>query len=318
LKRWTSLVRPQDVVWVLLFTALGFMLPTGDAPEVLPLAGLGLVQLLEGKIPALETTRNGVLWVLLKLVLGYMLIGYTGAITSPFWPVLLLPVVSAANLLGVWGTFLFALFSAAAYLTFLAWAVRPPLPELAARVMFLAMAGNLANTLAEELRIQSRKYRRAAEQLAEANIHIQQAEDAVRRSDRLAALGQLSAGLAHEIRNPLGTIKGSAEMLARNISAENEVAREMAGFITSEVDRTNSLITRFLQFARPLQPRLEMADVTQTLDRVVAMVAREVPSIAVHTNSPTMYGVSWTSCHSWNTCPGKDSVVIITRAGTRA
>ena len=89
------------------------------------------------------------------------------------------------------------------------------------------------------------------------------AHEAVRRSDKLAALGQLSAGLAHELRNPLGTIKASAEMLNQQLSAENEVAREVAGFISTEVDRTNSLVTRFLQFARPLQLRLETADLAQ-------------------------------------------------------
>ena len=119
------------------------------------------------------------------------------------------------------------------------------------------MVGNLANTLAEELRDAiARSTRRTAEQLAAANRQLQEAEEAVRRSDRLAALGQLSAGLAHELRNPLGTIKASAEMLSRSLSAENEVAREVAGFISTEVDRTNSLITRFLQFARPLKLRL--------------------------------------------------------------
>ena len=51
----------------------------------------------------------------------------------------------------------------------------------------------------------------------------------------------------------------------------------MAGFITSEVDRANSLITRFLQFARPLELRLEKADLAQALDRAVAMVEREAP-----------------------------------------
>jgi two-component system sensor histidine kinase HydH len=142
-------------------------------------------------------------------------------------------------------------------------------------VIFLAVAGNLTNTLAQALRQQFAKTKAVADQLAEANRNLQQAEEAVRRSDRLAALGQLAAGLAHELRNPLGTIRASAEMLNRSVAAENEVAREVAGFISSEVDRTNSLVTRFLDFVRPLQLRLAEADLAQVLDRSVSMVERE-------------------------------------------
>jgi two-component system sensor histidine kinase HydH len=68
------------------------------------------------------------------------------------------------------------------------------------------------------------------------------------------------------------------------VSAENDVAREVAGFISSEVDRTNSLVTRFLQFARPLQLRLETADLAQALDRAVTMVEQEAPGIAIYKN----------------------------------
>jgi len=53
------------------------------------------------------------------------------------------------------------------------------------------------------------------------------------------------------------------------------VAREVAGFISTEVDRTNSLVTRFLEFARPLQLKLAPADLTETLDRAVTLVERE-------------------------------------------
>ena len=120
--------------------------------------------------------------------------------------------------------------------------------------------------------------------MAQANEQLQKAEEAVRRSDRLAALGQLSGGLAHELRNPLGTIKASAEMLQRAVNAENEVAREVSGFIVSEVDRTNSLITRFLDFARPFRLRLEAADLAQTLDRAVAAAERETPQVAIYKN----------------------------------
>ena len=103
----------------------------------------------------------------------------------------------------------------------------------------------------------------------------------MRRSERLAALGQLSAGLAHELRNPLGTIKTSAEMLLKNVPADNAVAREMAGFISSEVDRTNSLVTRFLDFARPLAVRLEKTDLTQVIDQAVSDVEKHQPPFDV-------------------------------------
>ena len=140
------------------------------------------------------------------------------------------------------------------------------------------MVGNLANALAEDLRIQI-----ARSTGARRNSWRRPTARSSRRKkrcgdrDRLAALGQLSAGLAHELRNPLGTIKASAEMLDQQLSAENEVAREVAGFISTEVDRTNSLITRFLQFARPLKLHLETADLAQTLDRAVAQAEREAP-----------------------------------------
>jgi two-component system, NtrC family, sensor histidine kinase HydH len=290
LLRWIRLVRAQDIVWLLLFAALVAMLPEEyfDVFSVIPLLTLGLVQVLEPKIPALASTRGRVFWILLKLVLGFVLIGYTNGIRSNYWLVLLLPVVSAGTALGVLGTLVFSMLSGAAYLSFLLWvnfsSVTVEWPVLLLRIAFLAMVGNLANILAEDLRVQSQKSRRAAEQLAEANRQIRQAEEAVRRSDRLAALGQLSAGLAHELRNPLGTIKASAEMLARQVSAENEVAREVAGFISTEVDRTNSLVTRFLQFARPLQVRRENADLAQMLDRAVAGAQREADGIAIYKN----------------------------------
>ncbi len=288
LSRWTRSIRAQDIVWLLLFFLLGVVTPIGDASLYAMLAALAVVQVVESKIPALATTRGRIAWLVLKFAICYLLIGYTHGVESPYWLVLLLPVVSAATVFGILGTLAVALLAGLTYLSFLSFVDVASWPrylaDLAWDVIFLAMVGNLANILAEDLRTRSREARRTADQLAAANAQIREAEEAVRRSDRLAALGQLSAGLAHELRNPLGTIRASSEMLGRNISGENEVAREVAGFISTEVDRANSLITRFLQFARPLEIRPERADLGQTLDRAIAMVEREAPGVAIYRN----------------------------------
>jgi len=283
----SRLIRAQDAVWLLLFLLLA-MVSERDASIYIMLAGLAAVQVLESKIPALSATRGRVLALAIKYGLCYLLIGYTGGVASAYWLLLLLPVVSGATAFGMAGTVAVVLLAAATYSSFLSfvnWAQFDlDAPGLIWRMVFLGMVGNLAHMLAEDLRTQTREAQRTAAHLAAANEQIQEAMEALRRSDRLAALGQLSAGLAHELRNPLGTIRGSAEMLQRNLSGENEVAREVAGFIAEEVDRANSLITRFLQFARPLEVKRERADLSQTLDRAVAMAQREAPGIAIHRN----------------------------------
>ena len=291
-------LKAQDAVLVLLFGAMATVSPTRDAWEIAMVAILGLLQIAESKIAALDSTRGKILWILLKLGVGYLLIGYTGGLASNYYLILLLPVVSAAIYLGVFGTLLFALLACGSYLSllfFIDWTEyridADQVRILISRLIFLAIVGNLVNTLAEALRIQYAKYKNVAEQLAEANRHLSEAEAAVRRSERLAALGQLSAGLAHELRNPLATIRASAEMLARSVAGENEVTREMAGFISSEVDRTNSLVTRFLDFARPLRLNLAPASPAQVIDRAVELIEHDpahYPVTIYRNNSPDL------------------------------
>jgi two-component system, NtrC family, sensor histidine kinase HydH len=183
---------------------------------------------------------------------------------------------------------LFIVIASAAYLSFLLfidwehqYIPADQLQELMLRVALLPVVGFLTHQLAEANRVRARNYQAVAEQLVTANQNLQKAEAAVRRADRLAALGQLTAGLAHELRNPLSTIRTSAEMLTKTLPAESEVPRELAGYIGSEVDRTNSLITRFLEFARPVKLRLEAADLSACIDRAVAQVERHTPALGV-------------------------------------
>jgi len=125
-----------------------------------------------------------------------------------------------------------------------------------------------------ESRRQTKRYQEVAETLVETNRRLEQAQAEARRSERLAALGQMSAGLAHEIRNPLGVIKGSAEMLTQKLGGTNPLASELAGYISSETNRLSALVSRFLDFARPLHADLTPQDVTAVLDRALADVAK--------------------------------------------
>ena len=286
----TSLVRPQDFVWLLLFGGLALVSPERSLYEVGILTALGIFQVAEPRIAFFVTPRGKVMSAALKLLFGFLLIGFTGGITSRYYLILLLPVVSAATTLGLIGTMVITLLACASYLVFLTpWFLDPDRWEitsegigvLSLNVMFLPVVGFLTNQLAEANRKQVRRYQLTAEQLTEANQNLQLAEAAVRRSERLAAIGQLSAGLAHELRNPLGTVKASAEMLARCIPEENGTIRELTGFISSEVDRANSLVTRFLDFARPLQVKLVVSDLTDALDRAVSQMEHHHPPFAI-------------------------------------
>ena len=278
------IVQPQDILLVLLFAGLALFGPDQNPFMVTFLCALGVFQILEPRLP-LNSVRGTILAYTIKLILCYLLIGQTDGIQSSYYWVLVLPVISAATKLGTLGTIVTSSIACGAYLSF--WLALPKdlyiedKSELVLRGVITLLSGFLAHQLAQATRIESRKYQDAAQQLAEANRNLQEAEAAVRRSERLAALGQLSAGLAHELRNPLGTIKTSAEMLLKSVPADNEVAREMAGFISSEVDRTNSLVTRFLDFARPLAVRLEKTDLTQVIDRAVADVEKHQPPLDV-------------------------------------
>lgn len=83
-------------------------------------------------------------------------------------------------------------------------------------------------------------------------------EESVRRKDRLAAVGRVGAGLAHEIRNPLGAMRGAIQVLESSTPPESMQA-DLMGIILRESDRLNSIITNFLSYARP-----KVGDYTET------------------------------------------------------
>lgn len=281
------MIRPQDFFWILLFASLAIYGPDRQPATVVVLVAMCLLQILEPKIAFFSSVAGSVTSFIIKLALCYILIGWTDGISSPYYWLFLFPVISASTSFGLLGTLISIILACAAYLSFLLFlAPDQYIPKEDMQVFFLRLSilsviGYLTHQLAESTRTEARRSQAVAGQLAEANRNLEEAEAAARRSERLAALGQLSAGLAHELRNPLGTMKASAEMLERSVGQSNDLAREMAHFISTEVDRTDSLITRFLDFARPLAVRLETADITRLLDRSIAEIERRNPPLDV-------------------------------------
>ncbi len=94
---------------------------------------------------------------------------------------------------------------------------------------------------------------------------IRDLQEKVRRSERLASLGRLAAGVAHEIRNPLSSIRGFAQYFMRRLKGQEE-EQGYASIMVKEVDRLNRVITELLDFARPKEPHRE----PQAMEEIVA------------------------------------------------
>ena len=97
--------------------------------------------------------------------------------------------------------------------------------------------------------------------------------EAATRAERLAVLGRLSAGLAHEIRNPLSSISGSVE-LVRSSKLLEEDDRRLLGIVLREVERLDDLVSTMLLVGKPREPLRRRHDLRQLVEEVVAMARR--------------------------------------------
>ena len=104
---------------------------------------------------------------------------------------------------------------------------------------------------------------------------LQQNFEQMKRAERLFAVGQLAAGLAHELRNPLGSVAGAAGILQRNANLEPK-HQECLEIINKESQRLNRLLTEFLDFARPRPPKYQSVDVDSLLSSVIQLAAHGV------------------------------------------
>jgi two-component system, NtrC family, sensor histidine kinase HydH len=121
---------------------------------------------------------------------------------------------------------------------------------------------------------------RTAARLTEVYAELQNSFEQVKRAERLSALGQLSAGLAHEIRNPLASVAGAAGLLQRGQASEQR-RNECVGIILRECERLNRMLSQFLDFARPRKPQYQIVELTRVLDAVAGLALHAVRDKAV-------------------------------------
>lgn len=189
-----------------------------------------------------------------------------------------IPIIFAAFRFGLkggaWTGFLVSLI----YAPYLIWH-RAQLPaELVIKVLDVLLyngIGWITGMLVEAEHKQKRRYLNAAEQLKKANEELEQKirekhelEEQVRRADKLAALGVLVSGVAHELRNPLGILKATIQVMEKELG-DSVPVREFVPVFKEEVERMNNAIQEFLDFARPSTPQFVEADVTEIVTEVV-------------------------------------------------
>ncbi len=99
---------------------------------------------------------------------------------------------------------------------------------------------------------------------------LQGLEETEKTSERMAAIGTLAAGLAHEIKNPLGGIKGAAQLLAKELDDRKDLA-EYTAIMLREVDRVNGIIEELMDLTRPRETRREPTDLTRLLNDIILL-----------------------------------------------
>ena len=109
---------------------------------------------------------------------------------------------------------------------------------------------------------------------------IEQAEEQERLRDRLAALGQMAAGMAHEIRNPLASIQVTAGLLRRKLAAEDDAVR-LIDKIHHEVQRMDRTLVDCLDYVKPLTPRIEFEAIETVVEEAIEQIRTEFPDAGV-------------------------------------
>jgi signal transduction histidine kinase len=233
----------------------------------------------------MEADRARLNWKAIALVLAGIAVTSAGHYLTPrdmrlwhgiFQRLYYLPVVYAAIAFGWVGGLGAAVLAAVLYIPhiLIMWQQHEhhyAIEQYAEIFMFLTV-GIVTGVLSDRERKRRAELQVTAEKLSHVHRELQDTFEQVKRADRLSAIGQLAAGLAHEIRNPLASIDGAAEVLAA-ADEQPELRKETVSIIRKECARLNRLLTSLLDFARPRHPEWGDVDLAKVLNSVINLVS---------------------------------------------
>jgi signal transduction histidine kinase len=216
---------------------------------------------------------------ILAAVLTISLLHYLTPARHEHWHVVYqrlyyIPILLGAVRYGIRGGLAFAAIIAISYLPhiLLQWQHAPLYRsnQLAEIVMFLVF-GAVAGFLIDRIRGERERNRATAEELAKANKQLRSTFQRLRLLDRMSALGALSAGIAHEIRNPLGGVSGAVEILD-SMTEPGDERHEFVQIVKKEFARISTIVTRQLDLVQARTADMTPCDVSQVVESVVSLV----------------------------------------------
>jgi signal transduction histidine kinase len=200
-----------------------------------------------------------------------------------------IPIIVGAFLFGLRGAMLTALVVTVLYLPHAFWMTGPHAHHhgmihadptgTANKILELV----LYNVVALVTGLLVEKEQRARRDVEQKMVEMQAMEQQLIRAGRLQSLGELTAGLAHEIKNPLASLKASSAIIADEIP-ESSPRRKMVVILQKEIDRLAALLERFLAFARPGKLTLAEVGLSHAVEQAVALVKpqADVRHVALH------------------------------------
>jgi two-component system sensor histidine kinase HydH len=252
---WKTVASPLgSTVAGLSWTTVGALLGT-------PGGGFGLERAIDAVVGAVPAPGLGAGWRIVALQPRAQALAPVYRMRRQI-VLLLLVVVGVALAFGAW----------------LAQRLGHPLRELTAATRQLAATGELARPIpvrsADEVGELAHAFNVAAEDL-------RRARDDVVTASKLAFVGELAAGMAHEVRTPLGILRSSAQMLGRDPSVTGPRRDELVTMIVEEVDRLDRVVTGLTDLARPRELMLQATRLTDVLGRVADFVEHQARERAV-------------------------------------